>query len=86
VTSDGGRWLAFQKVDALPRSTWPSAEIPQQLHIDLMANTLEELNAIRVRVLELGGRVLYDRSNSPDEPLYVFGDLDGHPFCVFVAS
>jgi hypothetical protein len=36
------------------------------------------------RVIELGGGVLYDRSDSPEEPLRVFSDLDGHPFCIFV--
>jgi hypothetical protein len=29
--------------------------------------------------------VLYDRFDDPDEPLYVYADLDGHPFCIFVA-
>jgi catechol 2,3-dioxygenase-like lactoylglutathione lyase family enzyme len=83
-TADGSRWLAFQKVDELPRSTWPNSKIPQQLHVDLMASDIEELMAIRDRVLELGGEIRYDRSSSTDEPLYVFSDLDGHPFCVFV--
>jgi Glyoxalase-like domain len=86
VAPDSGRWLAFQKVEVLPRSTWPTAEIPQQLHLDLVANNLEELNAIRERIIDLGGQVLYDRSSSLEEPLYVFSDLDGHPFCVFVGS
>jgi catechol 2,3-dioxygenase-like lactoylglutathione lyase family enzyme len=86
LTSDGQPRLAFQKVEVLPRSTWPSADIPQQLHVDLTAKDLEELNAVRERVIELGGRVLYDRSSWLEEPLYVFGDLDGHPFCVFVGS
>jgi len=38
------------------------------------------------RVLELGGEILYDRSDSAEEPLQVFSDLDGHPFCIFVYS
>ncbi|MET8094258.1 VOC family protein [Micromonospora sp. NPDC005220] len=36
------------------------------------------------RVLRLGGRLLYDRVDDPDEPLRVYADLAGHPFCVFV--
>ncbi|WP_441005696.1 VOC family protein [Micromonospora salmantinae] len=28
--------------------------------------------------------VLYDRINDPEEPLRVYADLAGHPFCVFV--
>jgi hypothetical protein len=26
-----------------------------------------------------------DRTDDPEEPLYVFADPSGHPFCVFVA-
>jgi len=29
---------------------------------------------------------LFDRSDDPDEPLFVFADPAGHPFCLFVAS
>jgi len=38
----------------------------------------------RHRVLALGGAVLYDRTADEDEPLYVFADPAGHPFCIFV--
>ena len=30
-------------------------------------------------------RLLHDRSDDPDEPLYVYADPAGHPFCIFVA-
>ena len=36
--------------------------------------------------LALGARLLYDRSDDPEEPLYVYADPAGHPFCVFVAE
>src|ERR1700691_1412245 len=58
VAPDSARCLAFQKVEVLPRAAWPTAEIPQQLHLDLVANNLEELNAIRERIIDLGGQVL----------------------------
>jgi hypothetical protein len=29
--------------------------------------------------------VLLDRTDDPDEPLWVFADPAGHPFCIFVA-
>ena len=32
-----------------------------------------------------GARILLDRTDDPDEPLYVLADPSGHPFCVFVA-
>jgi hypothetical protein len=28
---------------------------------------------------------LEDRFDNPEEPLYVFADPAGHPFCIFVA-
>jgi Glyoxalase-like domain len=84
LTRDGASCLAFQGVEELSRSTWPVATIPQQLHLDLTVGTLDELMAARDRIMELGGELLFDRSASSEEPLQVFADLDGHPFCVFV--
>ena len=83
---DGVPVLAFQQVDALRRSTWPEVEVPQQLHLDLTVRDTDELGAVHQHVLALGGTLRLDRSDDPDEPLRVYGDLDGHPFCVFVAD
>jgi hypothetical protein len=83
-TSGGEASLAVQYVEELPRSTWPLAEIPQQMHLDLTVASVEELNAVRSRVVALGGEVRFDRSDDEEEPLFVFADVDGHPFCVFV--
>ena len=77
--------LAFQQVASLPPSTWPSDGVPQQLHLDLTVPTAAELSVQHERVLGLGARLLLDRSDDADEPLYVFGDPSGHPFCIFVA-
>ena len=35
--------------------------------------------------LALGARLLQDRFDDPAEPLYVYADPAGHPFCIFVA-
>ena len=83
---EGGPALAFQQVDALPRSTWPDDGVPQQLHLDISVRTPEDLTELHDRVHDLGGRVLHDRFDDPEEPLYVFADPDGHPFCLFVAT
>ncbi|MBB5786362.1 VOC family protein [Jiangella mangrovi] len=80
----GERRLAFQQVDQLTPSTWPDAAVPQQLHLDMTVPSLEELLAQHDRVLALGGRMIFDRLDDPDEPLRVYADLDGHPFCIFV--
>ena len=85
-TADGSPCLAFQQVSALPRSTWPSPGVPQQLHFDLSVGDVAELDAVHDHVLALGGELRSDRSADPDEPLRVYADPDGHPFCVFVAA
>ena len=84
-TVDGQPCLAFQNVDALPRSTWPDAGVPQQLHLDLSVRDEAELDAVHSRVLALGGELRFDRSDDDVEPLRVYADPSGHPFCVFVA-
>lgn len=82
---DGRRCLAIQEVAEQPRTTWPSPEVPMQLHLDLTVDSVEELADQRDRALALGASVLLDRTDDPHEPLYVFADPEGHPFCIFVA-
>jgi catechol 2,3-dioxygenase-like lactoylglutathione lyase family enzyme len=77
--------LAVQRVDELAASTWPEAEVPQQLHLDLTVPDVDQLGVQRQRALALGAQQLLDRSADPDEPLYVFADPAGHPFCIFVS-
>ena len=83
---DGSPLLAFQQVDDLPRATWPEDRVPQQLHLDLTVADVEELDAAHRRVLALGATLRLDRANEPEEPLRVYADPDGHPFCIFVAE
>ena len=44
----------------------------------------DALERQRERAEDLGARLLLDRTADDDEPLYVFADPSGHPFCVFV--
>ena len=85
VDDQGQRRLAFQRVDSLPRPTWPEGEIPQMLHLDTTVPTAADLVAQHQRALALGATLLYGRFDDPEEPLYVFADPAGHPFCIFVA-
>lgn len=85
VDSDGVRKLAFQLVDRLPRTTWPKHDVPMQLHVDFTVSTPAELRRQRGRAEALGAELVLDRTDDPGEPLYVFADLSGHPFCIFVA-
>lgn len=84
--SSGAPCIAFQKVADLPRATWPDPGVPQQLHLDLTVATTEELDAEHVRATALGARLLQDRSHDADEPLRVYSDPAGHPFCIFVVG
>jgi catechol 2,3-dioxygenase-like lactoylglutathione lyase family enzyme len=80
----GSNVLAFQLVERLERTTWPDPAVPMQLHLDFTVPGVEELERQRARAEALGATVLFDRTDDPDEPLYVFTDPSGHPFCIFV--
>jgi catechol 2,3-dioxygenase-like lactoylglutathione lyase family enzyme len=84
--ANGSARLAFQRVPHLPEPTWPEGPRPQMLHLDTTVPTLSELYLQHTRALELGARLLLDRSDDPDEPLFVYADPAGHPFCIFVAQ
>lgn len=82
---DGGRALAFQQVAQLTPTTWPEPDVPMQLHIDCTVPDVATLEAGKELALSLGGRLVLDRSDDPEEPLYVVADPAGHPFCMFVS-
>ncbi|WP_454051163.1 VOC family protein [Cellulomonas sp. Marseille-Q8402] len=85
VLQGEGRWpLAFQKVPEITPPTWPDPAVPQQLHLDMTVPDGDTLDAWHERVLSLGATLLFDRRDDPDEPLRVYADPSGHPFCIFV--
>ena len=84
LDSNGTRKLAFQRVERLERTTWPTHEVPMQMHLDLTVADLAELQFHRERAESLGAELLLDRTDDADEPLYVLADPAGHPFCIFV--
>lgn len=84
LAPDGARRLAFQQVERLEPTTWPAHDVPMQLHLDFTVSGIEELHRHRARAETLGARLLLDRTDDPDEPLFVLADPAGHPFCLFV--
>ncbi|GAA4717998.1 VOC family protein [Nocardioides conyzicola] len=82
----GTNRLAFQYAEHVEPTTWPSADVPMQMHLDCTVTGRGELERHRARAESLGARMLVDDSDDSDEPLYVFADPAGHPFCIFVAS
>jgi catechol 2,3-dioxygenase-like lactoylglutathione lyase family enzyme len=81
--ADGTRRLAFQEVPQLLPTTWPDHDVPMQLHLDLLVDDVDDLERQRARAESLGARLLLDRTDDPEEPLYVLADPSGHPFCLF---
>jgi hypothetical protein len=86
LDSAGHRVFAFQQVPALARPTWPTHDVPKQMHHDFRVPDIDELHHQRQRAEELGATLLYDRTDDDTEPLYVLADPAGHPFCLLVGS
>jgi predicted enzyme related to lactoylglutathione lyase len=76
ASSGGGIALAVQKV---AKHRPPNARRPQQLHIDIAVDDLDEEER---RVLELGATALGGVHNTEDKPWRVYADPAGHPFCL----
>ncbi|MFL6097666.1 MAG: VOC family protein [Blastococcus sp.] len=68
--SDRASGLAFQRATGHRPPTWPSPEIPQQMHLDVM---VEDPAAARTHMLRFGATHLDGD---------VYADPAGHPFCL----
>lgn len=80
----GNRVLAVQEKRETTAPTWPSEEVPMQMHMDFRVSSVEELVRHRERAEALGAVLLLDRSEDAGEPLLVLADPAGHPFCLLV--
>jgi predicted enzyme related to lactoylglutathione lyase len=76
LRSDGGATLAFQLAEDHQPPVWPSAERPQQAHLDF---DVPDLDAGEQQVLALGAR---KAEVQPGTTFRVFLDPSGHPFCL----
>jgi catechol-2,3-dioxygenase len=86
LRNPGGLQLAFQQTEGVRPSTWPDDDVPQMYHLDTVVPDRSELEHQRERALSLGATQLLDRTDDEEEPLYVFADPAGHPFCIFVGD
>ena len=84
LDDDGNRVVTVQEKKRTTPPTWPSEEVPMQMHMDFKVPTVEDLERHREHAETLGARLLYDRSQDEGEPLYVLADPAGHPFCLLV--
>lgn len=72
TTSSG---IAFQHAPDLVPPLWPDPSRPQQIHLDVMVDDVEDAEK---RVLTMGCRRLDDELAARR----VFADPSGHPFCL----
>jgi catechol 2,3-dioxygenase-like lactoylglutathione lyase family enzyme len=76
LRSDTGATIAFQLAPDHQPPVWPSADHPQQVHLDFDVSDLE---VGEEQVLALGAR---KAEFQPGETFRVFLDPAGHPFCL----
>ena len=76
VKADYGDCLSFQRVDDFQAPDWPGQGKPQQMHLDVVVDDLDEAEAA---VLELGAT---KHAHQPGTTFRVFLDPAGHPFCL----
>jgi catechol 2,3-dioxygenase-like lactoylglutathione lyase family enzyme len=84
LDDEGNRVVTVQQKADTTAPTWPSEDVPMQMHMDFRVPSVEALERHRGRAESLGARLLYDRSADDGEPLYVLADPAGHPFCLLV--
>jgi catechol 2,3-dioxygenase-like lactoylglutathione lyase family enzyme len=79
ITIDGGGGvrMAFQLALNHKPPTWPDNAVPQQFHLDLEVDDLDQASAYAESI---GARRAENGNNSPD--FIVFLDPSGHPFCL----
>jgi predicted enzyme related to lactoylglutathione lyase len=76
VRAERGDSLGFQRVEGFRPPEWPGQEVPQQMHLDVVVDNLDDAEAA---VLELGAR---KHDHQPGTTFRVFLDPAGHPFCL----
>jgi hypothetical protein len=76
IRADYGACISFQQVADYRAPQWPSQDVPQQMHIDVVVDDLDQAEAA---VLELGAT---KHEHQPGTTFRVFLDPAGHPFCL----
>jgi hypothetical protein len=73
VRAEYGQCISFQQVEAYTPPEWPTQEVPQQMHLDVI---VDDLDAGEAAVLDLGAT---KHEHQPDTSFRVFLDPAGHP-------
>lgn len=75
---DGNQCISFQQVDPYTPPKWPTQELPQQMHLDVV---VDDLDIAEKAVLDLGAT---KHEHQPGTSFRVYLDPAGHPFCLCV--
>jgi Zn-dependent M28 family amino/carboxypeptidase len=77
-SADGSNRICFQQVEDYRPPSWPGQDLPQQMHLDVIVDDLDDGEAA---VVELGAT---KHDTQPGTSFRVFLDPVGHPFCLCV--
>jgi len=77
IGGDSSTKLAFQLAMNHKPPTWPDNAVPQQFHLDLQ---VDDLNEAAAYAESIGARRAANGDHSPN--FIVFLDPSGHPFCL----
>ncbi len=80
---EDGHRLSFQQVEDYAPPVWPGQRVPQQAHLDVLVEDLEEADA---RVTALGAIPLTDVLHPGPKQWRIYSDPAGHPFCLVTSA
>jgi predicted enzyme related to lactoylglutathione lyase len=78
IRAENGHCFSFQQVADYTPPQWPGQQVPQQMHMDVIVDDLDEGEKA---VLALGAT---KHEHQPGTTFRVFLDPAGHPFCLCV--
>ncbi len=67
--------IAFQQIPNYVPPTWPSGDIPTQIHFDIR---VDDFQLAVTEIESYGGKLISKSSDS----FWVCADPEGHPFCI----
>jgi len=79
VTMDGTTWI-YRKVDDYRAPTWPSSEVPLQVHLEFYVDDVAQAE----KSLHGYGATTIEPQPNPDSRGLVMLDPAGRPFCIGV--
>ncbi len=74
----GGITVIFREVEGYQAPTWPSSDVPIQIHLDFFADDLDGAEAL----LHQHGATTPEYQPHRESGLVVMLDPAGHPFCI----